>query len=204
MNKTLAIDFDGVIANTGPAKAKFAREELGLDIAESLMKQRYFVELFGVQRGVHLYDCIVDAIYNSERMLSDVPLVANARESIAQLQDLGWRCVVVTSRYGSAHSESGNSPAKWAWQFLQLHEFDISGRNFFNVNEQSKLQVCLDTQAHALLDDDYLKLLPVLEAGIRGYLFTTKTNNLDEEIYQPFLAKRVHNWPHLLSTIITL
>lgn len=199
--KTLAIDFDGVIAHTEPAKAKFAREELGLNLEERLMKQRHFIELFGMERGVSLYSQIIDGVCASERMLIEVGVVAKAGDSIAQLRESGWHCIVVTSRHRSTDDDSDNSQAEWAWRFLKHHRFQISRNDFFPIGNQSKLDICLHFKACALVDDDYLNLLPIINAGIEGYLFSSVTNISDEQSYQPFLATRVAGWIDLVEKL---
>jgi hypothetical protein len=197
--KIIAIDFDGVIANSDFAKFNFARNELGLEVTERSMKERYFIELFGAERGKTLYAQIIKSIYHSERMLK-VPMVPYSREGISKLCEAGWMCAVVTSRSGSV-GEQGSS-AYWSWRFLQENDFKIEQKNFINVNDRSKLDVCLDLASHGLVDDDYSKLLPVINAGLTGYLFSTQTNNSVEKEYSPFNGIRVNDWNHLTEILL--
>jgi hypothetical protein len=197
---TIALDFDGVVADTEPAKARFAREELGLDLDLSSMKRHRFVERFGTGEGERLYDQIIQGVYGSERMLTQVTPLPRAREGILLLQTWGYRCVIVTSRRGSA--EQGDSRAGWAWRFLQHHCFSISRSDFFNVDDGPKHAVCQQVGALGLVDDDYAKLLPVIEAGLTGYLFSARTNLDAERRHRPFLALRVRDWPHLLEILV--
>ena len=197
--KTLALDFDGVIASTQAAKVQFAREAFGLDLDEALLKGPRFVEIFGHDEGARLYTEVYRGVYGSERMLSHVAPVPGAREGIAALQGRGYRCLVVTSRDGPA--DDPDSLAGWAWRFLAHHGFTVKHTDFFTTGHQSKLAICLATGASALVDDDYEKLLPVLAAGLPGYLFTTIANCDDETRHSPFLATRVRDWDHLLAIL---
>lgn len=197
-NLTLAIDFDGVIADSDIAKLKFAREELGLDVSEEQIKYHYFLELFGKEKGHQLYQHIIRTIYHSERMLS-VPMTAYAVEGISNLTATGWMCVVVTSRNGSPY-EKGTS-AYWAWKLMNVNGIEINKKDFINVDEKSKLDACLAQNAHGLVDDDYSKLAPVIEGGMKGYLFSTKTNRYAEQEFQPFLGTRVSDWKHLVKLL---
>jgi hypothetical protein len=199
--KTIAIDFDGVIANSDIAKVRFARNELGLDVSEHVMKERYFIELFGEERGKQLYAHIIDSIYRSERML-ETPMMPFSREGISKLRAAGWSCAVVTSRSGPLR-DSG-SFAFWAWRFLQQNGYEIESRDFLTVNGKSKLDVCLALDAHGLVDDDYSKIVPVIAAGLKGYLFSTQTNSEVEEEYPAFQGIRVADWYHLVSMLLSL
>jgi beta-phosphoglucomutase-like phosphatase (HAD superfamily) len=197
--KTLALDFDGVIASTQPAKVEFAREAFGLDLDESLLKGPRFVEIFGYDEGNRLYTEVYRGVYGSERMLTHVAPVPGAREGIAALQARGYRCLVVTSRDGPA--DDPDSLAGWARRFLVHHSFTVQHADFFTTCHQSKLAICQATAACALVDDDYEKLLPVMAAGLPGYLFTTNANKDDEALHDPFLAIRVDDWDHLLKIL---
>jgi hypothetical protein len=197
--RTLAIDFDGVIASTQAAKAEYAREELGLDLDEYWLKQPRFVELFGHEEGIRRYTGLYRGVYGSERMLTHVPPVPGAREGIRELQARGYRCVVVTSRDGSA--DDHDSLAGWAWRFLAHHGFPVQRSDFYTTGRQSKQAICLETGSLGLVDDDYEKLLPVMAVGLRGYLFTTKANHDDEAKYSPFSAIRVRDWRHFLEIL---
>jgi hypothetical protein len=198
--KTLAIDFDGVIASTQAAKAAYAREVLGLDLDESLLKEPRFVEIFGPDEGIRRYAQVYRGVYGSERMITHVPPVPGARAGIHALQARGYRCVVVTSRDGSAADP--DSLAGWAWRFLAHHGFSVERADFFPTGNQSKLAICQATAAVGLVEDDYDKLLPVMAAGLPGYLFTTKANGDAEARHSPFLALRVRDWDHLLGILL--
>jgi hypothetical protein len=197
-NLTLAIDFDGVIADSDFAKLKFAREELGLDVSEEQIKHHYFLELFGEEKGHQLYQYIIGTIYHSERMLS-VPIMPYACEGILNLTLAGWKCVVVTSRNGSPYEEG--TSAYWAWKLMSLNGIEIEKKDFINVDEKSKLDACRAQKAHGLVDDDYSKLAPVIEGGMKGYLFSTNTNRYAEQEFQPFLGTRVSDWKHLVKLL---
>ncbi len=197
--KTIAIDFDGVIANSDFAKVQFARNKLGLDVTEQVMKKRYFIDLFGLERGQMLYSQIINNIYHSEQMLK-VPMMPFSREGISKLCEAGWICAVVTSRSGSTNEK--DSSAYWSWRFLQENGYPIEKKNFINVNDKSKLDVCLELNSYGLVDDDYSKLLPIINAGLKGYLFSTQTNNNIEGEYAPFAGTRVNDWSHLTRILL--
>jgi hypothetical protein len=197
--QTLALDFDGVIADSDAAKLKFAWEELGLDVSEEQIKHHYFLDIFGEKEGHRLYQHIIRTIYHSDRMLA-VPLVAGAGEGLAALRKAGWKCVVVTSRNGSPYVEG--SSAYWGWKLMTLNGIEIEKADFINVNENSKLDACLALNALGLVDDDYSKLAPVIAGGLKGFLFSTKTNRHAEKEYQPFLARRVNGWADLAAILI--
>lgn len=198
-SKTIAIDFDGVITNSDFAKANFARNELGLDVTEHVMKESYFVELFGNERGKMLYSQIIKGVYQTEKML-EVPMMPFSREGISSLIKAGWICVVVTSRSGMV-SEKGSS-AYWSWRFLQENGYEIKRRNFVNVNGKSKLDVCIELNTYGIVDDDYSKLVPLINAGLKGFLFSTQTNSNAEKEYSPFYGIRVKDWMHLTQVLL--
>jgi hypothetical protein len=197
--RTLALDFDGVIASTQAAKAAYAREELGLDLDERLLKEPRFVGIFGQDEGTRLYTEVYRGVYGSERMLTQVSPVPGALAGIAALQCRGYRCIVVTSRDGTA--DDPDSLAGWAWRFLAHHGFSVRCSDFYTTASRSKLAICRATGAFGLVDDDYAKLLPVMAAGLPGYLFTTTANCDDESLHSPFSAIRVRDWDHLLEIV---
>lgn len=197
--KTIAIDFDGVLAESDLAKVNFARNVLGLDVTEQVMKKRYFVEMFGEQRGEMLYMEIIQNIYRSEKML-EVPMRPFSRSGISNLCAAGWTCAVVTSRSGSMGEE--NTSAYWAWRYMQANGYEIEKKNFISVGKESKVEVCLELQAHGLVDDDYSKILPVVEAGLQGYLFSSQTNTKAETESPVFRGIRVRDWEHLTGLLL--
>lgn len=197
--KTVALDFDGVIAYTDLAKTKYAREWLGLDVEESNMKRKYFIELFG-ERGDFLYSQVTNGIYETEEMLN-VPVMPFASQGIKNLQKNGWRCVVATSRSGTI---SDHSALSWAWKFIVENNITINIEDFYSSQKGSKLDICLKVGARVLVDDDYNKLLPIVEYGFTGFLFTTKPNSNSENEYRPFLAHRIKDWHDLLRRLYSL
>ena len=199
--KIIAIDFDGVIADSDAAKVAFARDELGLDVSERFMKERYFSELFGEGRGRSLYAHILENVYRTERML-EAPMMPHSREGISQLRAGGWSCAVVTSRSGRL--DDSGSYAFWAWRYLQENGYEIEEKDFLTVNGGSKLDVCLALGAHGLVDDDYAKIEPVIAAGLKGYLFSTQTNSAVEEEVPAFQGIRVEDWNHLVGILLSL
>lgn len=199
MEKVLSIDFDGVIASSDSAKLDFANNVLGLDLQENQMKERFFCETFGKDKGKKLYTSIIASIYSSERML-DVAPVEGVITTIEALQKKNWKCVVVSARSGNIDDEE-NSQAKWAWQFIEKKRIPIEKSNFYCIGNTSKLNICKTVSALALVDDDYVKLQPVASFGITSFLFTTATNKADESIYKPFQAIRVWNWADLLDKL---
>lgn len=202
-HKIIAVDFDGVIANTDKAKMEFARKELGIDILEKQMKLRYFVKLFGEKEGSTLYSSIIQSVYHSKMMVTDVEPTEDSVSCIKTLQERGWRCVVVTSRQGSV-DEHGDSSLYWAWRFVEKYHFSIQKPDMYSIGSQTKREICLRLCADALVDDDYDKLLPVINAGISGFLFSTETNQEDEFLYHPFMAIRVVGWKDLFGKILNL
>lgn len=195
----LAIDFDGVIAESDLAKVNFARNVLGLDVTEQVMKKRYFVEMFGEEQGDMLYAEIIQNIYRSEKML-EVSMRPFSREGISKLCTAGWTCMIVTSRSGSLREK--NTSAYWAWRFLLANGYKIEQRNFISVGKESKVEVCLELNAHGLVDDDYSKILPVVDAGLQGYLFSSQTNKNAETESPAFRGIRVKDWEHLTGMLL--
>jgi hypothetical protein len=202
MSQVIAIDFDGVIADTDPAKARFAREELGLELEQRLMTQRSFIDLFGHDRGLPLYSRVIRGVYSSERMLTWVSPVPGACKGVATLQAAGYRCVVVTSRKGDKYRDE-DSQVGWAWRFLVFHNFPIEFTDLYNSGGEPKTGICLDVGVQALIDDDYTNLVPVVKAGVRGYLLSTATNSEDEIDLNSVVISRVDNWREFLGQVMT-
>lgn len=197
MQKTIAIDFDGVIADTDPLKLSFARNVLGLKCDQSMMKLNYFIQEFGVQGG-KIYGNIIKGVYQTDLMLT-AKVIRDAKESIAELQEQGWRCIVVTSRTGAINQES--SALYWAWRFIQANDINISNNNFFSSQGDSKLAICKSTEAFALVDNDYEKLLPIIDSGLLGYLFSSSTNSMAEKENRDFRAIRVNGWLDIIKRL---
>jgi 5'(3')-deoxyribonucleotidase len=195
----IALDFDGVIADSDAAKVRYAREVLGLDVRQRDLKRRHFRRIFGEAQGDRLYTQIIQDVYTTERMLTDLQLMPHAREGMAQLRAMGLRYVIVTSRLGSI--EEAESMAEWAWRFLVDRGLAVAREDFINTNHRSKLEACLAAGAFGLVDDDYAKLEPVIRVGLQGYLFTTKTNTQAERVHDPFEAVRVEDWLHLVAVL---
>ena len=182
-SKVIAIDFDGVIADSDFAKLNFARNYLELEVSERDMKERYFLKLFGVERGHSIYSQIIRNICHSEKMLQ-VPMMPLSLEGIEKLSNAGWQCVVVTSRHGDKNDKG--SAAYWAWRYLEINGYKIEKKNFFNVSDNSKLDVCLKINSRGLIDDDYFKISPIINAGDLPPLYVPPT-----KLVQPVVE---HRW----------
>lgn len=199
MKKILAIDFDGVIANSDELKEDYAKSALGLNIKQKDLKRWYFIEKFGEEKGSSLYSQIISNVYASQRMLTDLKLMPFVKESIAALNENNIKCYIVTSRHGSINEKG--SMAWWAWRYIIQNNLMINERQFINTNDLPKHDVCLNLKAFGLVDDDYQKLIPVINAGLQGFLFSTNTNKYAEKEHKDFNAIRIDDWNHLVTLI---
>ncbi|MCB0334918.1 MAG: hypothetical protein KDD62_01390 [Bdellovibrionales bacterium] len=140
MKKVIAIDFDGVIADTGAVKSLYLKSQHHVDLEPSRCRSANYRKLIGDQAC----DLMAQTIYGRDVTLT-IPAMMGVHAAIEKLASSA-RLFVLTARNAS------QALAIPQWLNLQgMSEYFEEVR--FLDDEQSKLQVCDEIGADTLIDD---------------------------------------------------
>lgn len=148
-NPVLAIDYDGVVANTNEIKSLWIRNYLGLKVPSWRCDRTQCVPLIGIDN----YEQMSQVVYGRKASLDAKP-VAGAVQSIQRLSKL-FRLYIVTAR--------SKEKIKWVHQWLRMNSLETFLQGVMSSVGKSKAEVIAHIRAVALLDDDLRHLLSLAE-----------------------------------------
>lgn len=185
----VAVDFDGVVADSEYAKITFARKELGIEDLSPPIKRKSVVEQKKIMtlEQYRFLQQKVGGKWEYGRLMVPVPGVLLV---IPKLCYQGCPLSIVTSRT----DEDGYKLLFVAIRWLKMWELFWCFQNILGAGyKQSKAPVIEQIQPKPLvyLDDDFDKLLPLI--GVVEHLFLlSREHNLDDEL--PSGIERVESW----------
>lgn len=157
----IGLDFDGVIADTFPLKAKYAKELFGVDLDPAYSKEWHVVEKGLLTK--EQYRSLAEFVCKTETGL-EMPPVEDALETLKKLLEEGHTFKVITSR----DEEEAAIAKKWCGiQGLSIPIHSVG----YGI---SKAEAVADVVCY--IDDDYEKLLPLKEVGPTLFLLTAPHN----------------------------
>jgi len=148
-NPILAIDYDGVVANTNEIKSLWIRNYLGLKVPSWRCDRTQCVPLIGIDN----YEQMSQVVYGRKASLDAKP-VAGAVQSIQRLSKL-FRLYIVTAR--------SKEKIKWIHQWLRMNSLETFLQEVMSSVGKRKAEVITHIRAVALLDDDLRHLLSLAE-----------------------------------------
>jgi uncharacterized HAD superfamily protein len=179
---TLAIDFDGTIADTNVEKAAWIKRELQIDVAQNLCNRTECIPIIGVSN----YDRMSAEVYGQvvTNRLAPVP---GAIERIINLQH-DYKLIVITSR--------GSNTGRWACNWLRDQGIGDIFSEIIIASGKSKVGICVSRGASCLIDDDIRHLLSKGEIELIRILFRPSKNALP--VHKILMAD---SWPVVESII---
>ena len=148
-NPVLAIDYDGIVANTNTIKSLWIRNNLGLKVPSWRCDRTQCVPLIGIDN----YEQMSQVVYGRKASLDAKP-VAGAVQSIQRLSKL-FRLYIVTAR--------SQEKKNWVHQWLGMNSLDPFLQEVESSVGKSKAEVITHIRAIALLDDDLRHLASLAE-----------------------------------------
>ena len=148
-NPVLAIDYDGVVANTNEIKSLWIRNYLGLKVPSWRCDRTQCVPLIGIDN----YEQMSQVVYGRKASLDAKP-VAGAVQSIQRLSKL-FRLYIVTAR--------SKEKINWVHQWLVMNSLATFIQEVVSSVGKGKADVIVHIRAVALLDDDLRHLVSLAE-----------------------------------------
>lgn len=186
----IGFDFDGVIVDTGEAKAKRVKYLHGLSVPGSMCRRTFMVGEEPHQIPLRDYETVSRDIYTRPIIGTRLRPVRGAVAGLQQLLREGHSIVVITSR-----SVNISAPIAQRWiskKGLQLKVVAVGKGN------PDKSKAAVDNNLDAYVDNDPMKL--ALLRGIVPHLFLfTWEHNQYENVGQ--VMTRVSDWLELLDRL---
>lgn len=191
-NAAIAVDFDGVIADSDEARILFAKKEFGITLVppvkRKIVVERDHLMTSSQYRKLQLE---VGAKWEWAKMMEPVPGVLNV---VPKLYRAGFVLFIVTSRtdevVGKTEYPLLSTAIRWLKQQGLLRYFkEIKGVGY----KISKAQTIKRLRPKSLvyMDDDIDKLL-VLEPEVDNLFMLSRVHNISQET--PSFIQRVDSW----------
>ncbi len=181
---TVAIDFDGTIADTNSEKASWIRRTLAITVIPHLCDRTSCMRIIGENE----YERMSKHVYSQETTLH-LPPVTGALEAICQLQEKR-RVVIVTARTGTILE----SASLWLSRHAETKALKLVG---VSTSHTSKAEVCQGEGAKVLVDDDERHLYHASALGIFPILF----KYLAPEEFEHGETKICRSWEEILTCL---
>lgn len=178
----IAIDYDGVIANTNQIKSKWIKEKLDIDIAPDKCDRSNCVKIIGKQK----YQEMTKYVYEYEATLKADP--TPDLHSILEKLSKEWRFIIISART--------NQRIKYAKEWLEKQNLIQMFEDVITNGESSKLEVAINRGATIIIDDD-IRHLDKDKALFKIHF--SKGNN--KGIYNSDSWKEIYEIVHSISSI---
>ena len=179
----IGLDFDGVIADTFPIKARFAKELFGIILDPTYSKEWHMIEKGLLTK--EQYRTLATHAYQTEAGL-EMPPIPNAISTAQKLIDAGHTLKIITSR--------NEEEARIAQLWCKQHDLAIPMTSV--GYGASKADALLGVTCY--IDDDYEKLIPLTETAAKLFLFSAP-HNISTSISPP--VTRAHSWTEFYEYI---
>jgi len=180
----IAIDYDGVIADTNQLKADWIRENLGVSISPGLCDRTRCVKHIGVEA----YNRMAKVVYDREYSLQAQPL-AGLKSAIPALAKL-FRLIILSTR--------DNSNIRWVNEWLYSYGLYEQFTDIVSSYQKQKLGIASELRATALLDDDIRHLRVSGFLSVRRFHFD---RDLFEDIQREGQIVHVKSWTAFLQVL---
>lgn len=170
----LAIDFDGVIADTSTLKQAYVRERLGQEVSIAETDRTTLPSIIGEEP----YKEMIRAIYSTEPL--EAPVVEGAKESLDELNK-HHTIIIVTNR----------SDQERHAMTTYLKRQGLPHDKALNTPGQSKEEACIMEGVDAILEDSPAQLARFKKGRTKLYLLTRPYN---EDTPLPPHVERMDSW----------
>lgn len=154
----IAIDYDGVVADTNRVKSQWIGTHLDIEIPPSLCNRSDCVPLIGESS----YERMAAEVYERDATLA-APAVKGAKRALEMLADR-WRLLLVTARTQERLS--------YAAQWLAKHQLHHLFADLRSSEGTRKTDIALGVGAAVLVDDDIRHLKSTPSGSPRLILFS--------------------------------
>jgi hypothetical protein len=180
----IALDFDGVVADTNAVKARWIREHLNLEVDPLRCNRTQCVPLIGEDAYRHLSD----AVYSRRLTQSTPPMIGLS----AALRTLSSRFgfIILTARRALS--------VKAAEEWLVLQDVRDYFDQMLSSEGQAKIDLAGAMDAIALVDDDVRHLRDNRHVEIRRYLFRSP---IDDPVPENVQIIRVASWSDMVQSL---
>ena len=170
----LAIDFDGVIADTSTLKQAYVKERLGQEVSIAETDKATLPTIIGEES----YKEMIRAIYSSKPL--EAPVVEGAKKCLKELAK-HHTLIIVTNR--------SDEEIHVMTSYLQKH--GLQHDKVVNTPGQSKEEICLAEGVDAILEDSLAQLARFKRGRTRLYLLTRPYN---KGMHPPPNIERTESW----------
>lgn len=178
----IAIDFDGTIADTNLVKARWIKENLGLDVPAASCDRTSCVPIIGTAN----YESMAQSVYGDSvtAITPPVPRAVKAIQLLARRATL----LVVTNRC--------EANVRYAERWLAQQGVSRCIDAVISAAGTTKDRICVDSRLDILLDDDIRHRPSAANAHIAFVLFDLHKNRL-----APPNVDRVHTWDEFVDLV---
>jgi hypothetical protein len=186
MNKRIAFDFDGVIADTNQIKSEWISKHLGLSVPKCKCDRTNCISIIGEKH----YEKMTIYLHRREMTIQTNPVNGSLPNILSLSQNN--QLYVITNR----------TPERIEWIKEWMEKFNIASKikNIYRSHNSFKLKIADALSIYALLDDDIRHLKTNSKSEVIKYLFSPNIDQLLEKegiFYTPSWASFVN---HLKST----
>jgi phosphoglycolate phosphatase-like HAD superfamily hydrolase len=184
----LALDFDGVVADTNTLKSRWIEEHLGLKVAVAQCNRTACVPLIGESAYARMSDFVYGEVSTAK-----VPAVPGALKAIEDLAEV-WRFVLITARPGRRFQS--------ALEWLRDHGLEpCFAEAIGGGTGMPKKQIAASRGAVGLVDDDERHLRDGGDPSFRRVLFSQGLEREDSRSWAEGELTVVTSWPALTGLL---
>jgi len=180
----IAVDYDGVVADTSQLKADWIRENLGMSVSPGICDRTRCVERIGTRQ----YNRMAKVVYGREYSLRAQP-VAGLKSAIPILAK-SFRLVILSAR--------DDSNILWVTEWLQKHGLYQHFSGVISTQQRQKLETASELGAAALFDDDIRHLRGPGLTSVRRFHFD---RDLPEDVRTEKQLVHVKSWHVFLQLL---
>ena len=180
----IAIDYDGVVADTNALKVQWIQEHLGIDVPNYLCDRTSCVPLIGKDN----YEIMGSQVYESSAS-ADAPLVEGAADALKTLASNGPLYLL---------SARTDQRLLYARTWLERHGLADLFEALVPAPKQPKLDVASELGCKVLVDDDARHLSPA-RASVGGILLKV---GLTGGLRVPAGIEVASSWDDALAVIL--
>ena len=176
-----ALDFDGVIADTGKLKMAWIKKNLNMVVPATLCNRTQCVTRIGEAH----YNRMSLEVYSRDETLRTQPVAG----AIPAIKALASECTIIVITARTADN------ACWAEEWLRAHRLGDAVAAVLHKESFRKIDIAARSSALALLDDDIRHLRPVDHPTIqRGWFSSDKTSDTLGNIQRVGSWKSAKKW----------
>lgn len=186
MNKRIAFDFDGVIADTNQIKSEWILKHLGLSVPKWKCDRTNCISIIGEKH----YEKMTLYLHGREMTIQTNPVNGSLPNILSLSQNN--QLYVITNRTSER--------IEWIKEWMEKFNIASKIKNIYSSRNSFKLEIADALSIYALLDDDIRHFKANSKSEVIKYLFSPNIDQVLEKegiFYTPSWASFVN---HLKST----